>query len=658
MEPPELEQQLFNAEEEIELLQQTFTEIGSQLDLESIYHIVAHRAKTLVQAKTLLIPILDQYANTYTYCGGAGDDADTIIGETMPIDYGVCGWVWAHKKAWWSETINELSEEEKARWNKESNTIILVPLQGPKHFLGGIAGINKIGGGDFTRRDLNLLSLFASIVAIAIENAFTVQEIETANKVNAEYQMRMGRLNKRLVANNQRLEHLSLYDPLTALPNRSLFKGRLSQQLKYADHQDNDLSILLIDLNDFKQVNDTLGHDQGDALLQKVTKRLSAFIDQDKTFSRLGGDEFTLILADSDSADASRYAQSLLNLLDTPFALKQANSDDATPITIHASIGIASYPEHGEDTNTLLSHVDHAMYHAKSSKSGYSIYNPDEDQSSLFKVTLVADLHQALDQNEFTLYYQPKLDIETGTLIGVEALARWPRDGHGMTPPDQFIPCLEQTGLINRFTDWAIREALLQIQCWNNIGFKIKIAVNISTQTLVSQDFISTIKNSLSNHPFRHQLLFEITENLFLSDYDNLADTLALIRDMDVHLSIDDFGTGYSSLSRLKKLPVSELKIDQSFIRDMTTDMDDAAIVRSTVDLAHNLGLLVVAEGIESQDIYQQLLDMGCDIAQGYFISKPLPEDEFTAFLTEHFDENLKYKNLTLLKSSLSSYRI
>jgi len=626
----DFKKELQNREDEIELLQETFAEIGSELDLEKVFQIVAERARSLIQAETLLIPLLDESCSTYTYRGGSGKNSSEIIGESLPIDFGVCGWVWRHNKAWWRGMLDELTEEERNLWEKEAGSLIMVPLQGRKHFLGGIAGIDKIGGGEFDRRDLTLLSLFSSIVSIAIENAMAVSKIEEARKLTEDYQLRLERLNKQLTESSRELEYLSLYDTTTSLPNRSLFRDRLTQHLSVAYSNKEKVSLLIIDLNNFKNINETLGHEKGDLLLKQIANRFLENLETNESLSRLGGDEFVLTIPKTDEQKTLARAHNLLDSLEKEFHIEDA------PIAVSASIGTAIYPKHGKDISILLRHADHALHEAKANKRDINFYNPDEDHSSLEQLTMVADLRKALDENQFELYYQPKLTIKNNKLIGVEALGRWAHPVRGFIPPNIFIGALEQTGLIDKYTHWVIKTALQQISNWKDSKQSIKIAVNISTQTLMNPDFIGDVEKLVKEYGSRvatQKLVFEITENLFLSEYDRLSETLMRIRKMGITFSIDDFGTGYSSLSRLKKLPVSEIKIDRSFVMDMINDPDDEAIVKSTIDLGHNLGLIVVAEGIEDDETYKRLGQLGCDTAQGFLISKPLPIDKFNEFL-------------------------
>ena len=612
---------------EIELLQESFTEIGSELDLNKVFQIVSERARALINADTLLIPLIDKDGLTYTYRGGAGVNADEIVGQSLPLDFGVCGWVWKHKKPWWLGMLEELSDDEKNRWEKESGNLILVPLQGKRQFLGGIAGLNKADGTAFDKKDLNLLQLFASIVSVAIENAMAVKSMEVSHQLNEDYRLRLEVLNKQLVDSSKELEYLSLYDSVTALPNRSLFYDRLTRDITKAKRNNETIGILLIDIDSFKDINDTLGHDQGDDLLNKIARRFDDVIQNNETLARLGGDEFIIVLPEHNQVQTVKRAQQFLNSLKDAFSIKQNN------IVVNASIGAAIYPQHGTTISTLLSHADFAVYEAKKNKIDIFTYNPGDDHHAQGRLAMVADVRLALEENQFELHYQPKVSAKTGQVVAAEALGRWQSSSRGDVPPSIFIKVLEQNGLINEYTYWALETALVQAKFWQSGINSMRIAVNVSPQTLMNPDFKKNIDKIIKSEDDGQLLTFEITENLFLSEFDRLAEVLEHICALGVELSIDDYGTGYSSLTRLRRLPVSELKIDQSFIKELVDNKDDEAVVHSTIELAHNLGLRVVAEGVENKAALDLLTHMGCDTIQGYLISKPLSHQQFDAFI-------------------------
>ena len=619
----DLSRSLLQKETEIELLQQTFTEIGSELDLEKIFRIVSERALELIDAETLLIPLLDDNSETYTYRGGAGKNTAEIIGESLPIELGVCGWVWRHKKPWWAGMLHELTEDEKSRWSEEIGNMILVPLQGKRQFLGGISGINKKDGSNFSKKDLNLLQLFASIVSIAIENAMAVKSMEVSHELNEGYRYKLENLNKQLIESSKELEYLSLYDSVTALPNRSLFHDRLSRDIREALRNERNIGILLIDIDSFKDINDTLGHDHGDSLLSKIAHRFGDEIKNNETLARLGGDEFIIVLPNHDRAKTLRRAEGFIN------SLKQAFSIEENNIIVNASIGVAVYPDHGDSISSLLSHVDIAMYEAKRSNVKISVYDPENDHLAQGHLAMIADVRKALEEKQFELHYQPKVSAETGQIIAAEALGRWCCESRGNVPPNIFIRILEQNGLIDEYTYWAIETALAQAREWKSGSSILRVAINLSPQTLMHPDFKENFDRIIKHESDGELLTFEITENLFLSEFDRLAEVLEHVCSSGVELSIDDYGTGYSSLSRIRRLPVSELKIDQTFIKEMVDNKDDEAVVRSTIELAHNLGLTVVAEGVEEQAALDLLTYMGCDTIQGFLISKAVPTAEF-----------------------------
>jgi len=623
--------ELKERESEIELLQDTFKLVASELNLEKVFDTVAKRALQLVDAETILIPTLDSNNTTYTYSGGAGANVEEIIGESLPLDFGVCGWVWKHKKAWWRGVLEELSEQERNQWEKEAGTLILVPLKGRKSFLGGIAAINKNDGLEFTRRDLNMLSMFSGIVSIAIENAISVKELEDTQNNLLDHQRRIEKLNKQYSESSQKVEQLTLYDALTGLPNRTLFRDRINTQLLIASKENYTLAIVLIDINNFKAMNDALGHENGDQILIEFCRRIKESLAPNETFSRLGSDEFILIIPETTSLRTIAKIDLLIAHLEDDFSI---NHHDG--LNIKASFGISLFPEHGTDRSLLLRHADIALHAAKKSNSSYHIYDAVKDQLNDTHVSLAVDIGHALNEKQFELYYQPKIDIKTNTVISAEALGRWKHPTKGFIPPDIFIDALEQYNSIDKYTYNAIDQAIHNIQHWISAGHNIKIAINISTQTIMNPDFINQIESRITDFSISKRIIFEITESLFLSNQEYVLNSLTRLRSLGIELSIDDFGTGYSSLSRLKKLPVNELKIDQSFIKDMDESVDDQIIVRSIIDLAHNLGLTVVAEGVETKEILDRLNKLGCDVAQGYFISRPVPAMDFEEFMKSY----------------------
>jgi diguanylate cyclase (GGDEF)-like protein len=422
----------------------------------------------------------------------------------------------------------------------------------------------------------------------------------------------------------------SLHDALTGLPNRKLLAERVRQALIVSSRSGRCTGLLLLDLDRFKEVNDTLGHHVGDLLLQEVASRLTGSLRQGDTVARLGGDEFVVLLSELDRpAEASAAARRIEVALAEPFAVESVNLD------VEASIGVAICPEHGGDFETLLRHADIGMYTAKASRSGIAVYAPDKDTRSRKKLGLLGELRRAVNtQSGFVLYYQPKADLITGEVQGVEALVRWQHPTDGLVPPADFIPMAEKSGLIHPLTKWVLNEALAQCHAWRSDGMEIPVAVNISTRCLLDANLPEQVRRLLQTHDVRPGLLdLEITESAIMSDPEKAIEVLAALKALGVTLTIDDFGSGYSSMTRLKMLPIDQLKIDQSFITTMTPGSADAAIVRTCIDLGRNLGMSVVAEGVETADIWNQLTELGCDQAQGYYLARPMRADLTTAWI-------------------------
>ena len=426
------------------------------------------------------------------------------------------------------------------------------------------------------------------------------------------------------------LEHKALYDSLTDLPNRLTLQDRLQQAINTARREARPLAVVIVDLSRLKEVNDILGHQNGDQVLREIALRLKQALRQSDTVARLGGDEFAVVLLDVDKERISIAAREIQKIFDRPVLVAD------TPLDIEAELGIALYPDHGDNPTVLLQHADIAMRTAKSEQSGMSIYDPIDDPFSLKRLKRFGELRQAIRDHDLTLYYQPKIDIKAGKVIGVEALARWPHPTEGVISPVDFIPMIEQSGLIRPFTLWVLRQALEQSRLWTAAGIDLKIAVNLSTRNLLDPGFPDEIAKLLETCQIDPNcILLEITESAVMLRPDRTMEILTRLDAMSLELSIDDFGTGYSSLARLKKLPVTEIKIDRCFVSEMIQDSDNAMIVRSTIELAHNLGLKVVAEGVESGDILNMLMSLGCDIAQGYHLGRPQPPEALARWLAE-----------------------
>ncbi|HEV7662607.1 MAG TPA: EAL domain-containing protein, partial [Chloroflexota bacterium] len=427
------------------------------------------------------------------------------------------------------------------------------------------------------------------------------------------------------------LRHQALHDALTDLPNRTLLYDRL-QHATAGTHQRAPFALLLLDLDGFKEVNDSLGHQAGDALLQTMAARLRQAVGSAETVARLGGDEFAILLTDSDAAAAALTAARLAAVVSAPIRL------DQTEVEVGASIGIAIYPEHGEEAQHLMRHADMAMYRAKRDGGGYALYaaDQDHDQPGSGRLGLIAALRRAISTDELLLHYQPKIDCTTGNLAGVEALVRWQHPELGVVPPDEFISIAEQTGLIKPLTRWVLNAALRQWHAWRQEGLQIPIAVNLSAHDVQDSELPDVVAELLQRWSVpASSLKLEITESALVRDPWQAFRILSRLCASGVRVAIDDFGTGYSSLAYLKQLPIHEIKVDRIFVRDMTTQAKDLAIVRSTIELGHNLGLQAVAEGVEDQATFELLGSLGCDVAQGFHLSRPLAADALAAWCRE-----------------------
>jgi len=429
--------------------------------------------------------------------------------------------------------------------------------------------------------------------------------------------------------------HNALHDSLTGLPNRALLYERIDQAILHAKREITSAAVVLLDLDRFKEVNDTLGHAVGDKLLKEIAPRLSACIREVDTISRIGGDEFAAVLPGANEKEAVKIASKIAKLIDQSFLV------DEHSLNIGVSIGVAVYPYHGLDTESLIQHADIAMYRAKRNEQEYVIYDVKDNEYSVNRLELVSKLREAVRSKNFYLVYQPKMDINTLEIVAVEALLRWNDSDLGEVPPDEFIPVIERLGLMKELTLWVMTEALNQHKKWQQRGVNIKVAINLSANNLSDSNFPAELQQIIDETQNQaSDLLLEITESNIMINPDHAAKLLTEVADMGIHLSIDDFGTGYSSLAYLKNLPASEVKIDKSFVMDILKDESDAVIVYATISLVHSLGYKIVAEGVENQDILDVIGLWGCDIAQGYHVSKPLMFDEVYDFIVLHNSKN------------------
>lgn len=456
-----------------------------------------------------------------------------------------------------------------------------------------------------------------------------VHSAEARDLVDAFNEMR-----KQIHIRQDDLSHQANHDSLTGLPNRKYFIGQLKHHLQNAKNNQSNLAILLIDLNGFKDINDTLGHQIGDKLLIKVGGRLRKSLAMGQIIARLGGDEFAILLPGCDKAATVAYLEKVQKAIEEKFNIDGINT------YIGMSIGAALFPEHGDDENILVRHADIAMYVAKKQKLGYAFYKSSDDSYTLNRLSIIHDIKNSIEHKGLILYFQPKYNLVTNQLESVEALLRWNHPEFGMVMPDDFIAIAEQSGFINQISYWAIEEALIQACHWKEHGYNINVAINLSVYNLFDADFPGMVRAILHRYQeVAGHLIFEITESAMMTNPKVAISNLNKLRLLGTKLSIDDYGTGFSSLSYLSQLSLNELKIDKSFVMDMLNDERKSIIVQSTIEMAHRLKLDVVAEGVENRGVLNRLREYGCNVIQGYFISKPLPEDEFLIWLNSYQTE-------------------
>ncbi|HEX6086885.1 MAG TPA: EAL domain-containing protein [Thermoanaerobaculia bacterium] len=426
------------------------------------------------------------------------------------------------------------------------------------------------------------------------------------------------------------LRHQAMHDALTGLPNRTMLFEKLERVIEESRASGVKLALMLMDLDRFKEVNDTFGHQFGDALLKQVSFRLQNQLRGDDFAARLGGDEFAVVLPHvADSTTAATTARRILGTLEQPFVI------DGQVLEVGGSIGIALFPEHGGDARTLLRRSDVAMYAAKQKQSGYSFHQDDLETRTPDQLALVVELRGAVERGELVAHYQPKLHMRSGIMTRAEVLVRWNHPQRGHLGPAHFIPLAERTGLIRGVTDWLLDHTIGQCRMWQDAGAPIHVAVNVSARSLLDQGLPGKVQSALDRWGVEPRFLkIEITESSIMADPAHALAILSMLQSMGVRLSVDDFGTGYSSLTHLRELPIDEIKIDKSFVIGMRASDADAAIVRTVIDLAHNLGKQVCAEGVEDAETWQMLKSLGCDLAQGYWIARPMNANALMEWLT------------------------
>jgi len=544
---------------------------------------------------------IDRNANVlrpaaHMWAGWVSSDLDTF---EIPLDKGVMG---AVARANRGELVNDAHLDPRTVYpagaTVECEHLAVAPVSVDGRAV-GVFYVARRSDPPFSPREFDLLEVFIGHAATAIEKTYLFEQSR---------------------ASEERFQYLAEHDFLTGLPNRVVLRDRVEQAIAVARRAGQSVSLLMLDLDRFKEVNDTLGHHAGDRLLQEASARLRASVRSSDTVARLGGDEFAVVLPTADLQAAEHMAATLLSALQRPLFL------DGCELSPEASIGIAACPAHGDDADTLLRRADIAMYAAKRAQGGFVTYALEHDAHSAQRLALVAELRRAIVHDELTLHYQPQVDCVTGELRGLEALVRWWHPDRGLLAPDQFVPLAERSGLITQLTRWVLANAIAQQDSWRGFAGDLSIAVNLSSRDLLDESLPAFVGKQLQRWRVSpERLVLELTESSLLGDSRQALDVLQRLRRMGVRVALDDFGTGYSSLSYLREWPIDELKVDRSFVRTMVDSGRDRLIVRALVDLAHTLELDVVAEGVEDEQILSLLREFGCDRVQGYHIARPMP---------------------------------
>jgi len=590
--------------ESMELLYES-SRAGSALHVESVLVQLLNQAREMFRCEIAEITMLPQHEGEPALRTSLGPGGSKVV--LQPIEIDPSRGAWARVMAQDGATLlpRPIKTSRFRAFFIEPNITdaMIAPLRADGRQLGAMLVANRLGNFDtFDDDDLRLFETLINHTSTSLDNGRLVDHL------------------RRQAAEN---EHLALHDRLTGLPNRALFQEAVRQAVGAAKREMNSTAVMLMDLDRFKEVNDTLGHHYGDLLLQEVAHRIRACLRESDMVSRLGGDEFAILLpvvVDSDAAVVT--ARKVLEELHQPVSLEEIN------VEIGASIGIALYPHDGDDADSLLQRADVAMYLAKDSHTGCEVYSNEKDGYSIDRLGLVAELRGALENEDLTLLYQPKADLRTGRVLGFEALMRWMHPTRGFISPDDFVHIAEHAGLIRSLTTFALNSALRHCATWTHDGLSLHVSVNISARSMLDVSFPDEIARLLARWDVAPELLqLEINESSIMADPERSGEIFVRLSGMGVRLAIDNFGRGSSSLSHIKRLPVHEIKIDRSFILGMQEDENDAVIVQSIVDLGHTLGMNVVAEGVESREILDALVSLGCDVAQGFYLARPLPPE-------------------------------
>jgi diguanylate cyclase (GGDEF)-like protein len=584
--------------------------VGSSVRAETVMEQVLGEARKLMRAASAEIVLADRSTGAPDQMVRAdGGEGASLIALDVDASTEQQDWVWDQVTGTGRPLlIPRGSKDPRHAQYLDMHGLkdcLVAPLRSEERVIGTIMAGNRFGEvSTFDHQDLRLFETLANHATVAFEN---------------------GRLVEQLRREADERRHEALHDSLTGLPNRTLFIQRLTD----VTGAGRSATVMLMDLDRFKEVNDTLGHHNGDLLLAEVARRLGGVLRPTDTVARLGGDEFAVLIPDMASAEeATGTGSRIVQAVQAPWPLGQLS------LEVGASIGMVLTPAHGTDPSKLLQRADVAMYEAKADKSHLAFYSPDRDNYSPKRLALAAELRQAIENGSLLVYHQPQARLEDGRVVGTEALVRWHHPEHGLMPPDEFIPVAEVNGLIGPLTMHVLRSSLAACRHWRQMGHPMNVSVNLSVRSLMEPDLPERVAELLRHSGVpASALTLEITESGIMADPERTVRILNRLAGIGVRLSVDDFGTGYSSLSYLQRLPVNEVKVDRSFVFRMANDDNDATIVQSIVELGHNLGMQTVAEGVEDQVSWDRLQAMGCDLAQGYLLSRPIPFGELTRWL-------------------------